>query len=115
MGVDFVRGGGGADRLSGGRNDDVLRGGAGSDRFVFREEFGSDTIRDFDADPGGGQDFIVLRPLGISAATFDTKVTITDLGPRTLVEIEGQSSILCEGANGKGENRIDIKDFLLAP
>lgn len=46
-GHDLVYGGNGADVLIGGKGD-ILAGGKGADQFVFRAEFGANTILDFD-------------------------------------------------------------------
>jgi len=50
-GDDRIVGGAGRDRIVGGLGDDVLSGGGGSDVFVFGSGFGSDRVRDFDAEP----------------------------------------------------------------
>jgi Ca2+-binding RTX toxin-like protein len=42
-----ITGNGGNNRLSGGLGDDDLTGGKGSDIFVFKDNFGQDTIHDF--------------------------------------------------------------------
>lgn len=46
-GKDDLYGGQGRDRLDGGNGNDVLNGGGGADRFVFKGNFGDDTITDF--------------------------------------------------------------------
>ncbi|MGH1577497.1 calcium-binding protein [Planktotalea sp.] len=47
-GDDLLEGGKGKDTLDGGFGDDVMTGGTGDDTFIFRAEYGSDTITDFD-------------------------------------------------------------------
>jgi Hint domain/RTX calcium-binding nonapeptide repeat (4 copies) len=47
-GDDYLSGGPGDDILEGGRGDDTLNGGKGADTFVFGDDFGSDTILDFE-------------------------------------------------------------------
>ncbi|MCT8161137.1 M10 family metallopeptidase C-terminal domain-containing protein [Pseudoruegeria sp. SHC-113] len=47
-GADVLDGGADRDTLDGGTGDDILTGGAGRDWFVFRAEFGSDTVTDFE-------------------------------------------------------------------
>ena len=111
--ADTLLGGAGSDRLAGNAGDDLLQGDEGADRFVFGQDFGRDTIADFDANPAGGQDVINLRLLGISAANFDDLVTIADLGRDTLVTVEDGGTILCRGVTGDGANAIDASDFLL--
>lgn len=46
-GNDVLRGGGGRDRLEGAGGDDTLMGQGGNDRFIFKGNFGDDTIVDF--------------------------------------------------------------------
>jgi Ca2+-binding RTX toxin-like protein/3',5'-cyclic AMP phosphodiesterase CpdA len=46
-GDDIIRGDAGQDRVDGGLGDDILTGGAGKDVFVFKANFGHDTIEDF--------------------------------------------------------------------
>lgn len=48
-GNDTIKGGDGKDRIGGGLGNDNLTGGNGSDCFVFGNNFGSDTVKDFDA------------------------------------------------------------------
>jgi Ca2+-binding RTX toxin-like protein len=120
-GDDVINGKEGNDRLSGGRGDDTLKGGAGNDvmdggkgddAFVFTAGFGDDRIKDFDANPNGGQDLIDISDLGITSDNFAASVTITDLGRDTLVTI-GDDSILLEDVNGSSNNTITQADFLL--
>ncbi|MEZ5723048.1 MAG: matrixin family metalloprotease [Paracoccaceae bacterium] len=49
-GDDVLIGRSGADRLNGGAGADILRGGGGADRFVFREGYDADEVRDFEND-----------------------------------------------------------------
>jgi Ca2+-binding RTX toxin-like protein len=112
-GNDTLNGAGGNDRLEGGAGNDSMNGGAGLDVFLFAEGFGDDTITGFDANAGSGQDLLDISGLGISAATFASSVTITDLGADTLVAI-GDDSILLLGVNGVVPNNITQADFLLA-
>jgi Ca2+-binding RTX toxin-like protein len=48
-GNDVLRGGGGRDTIGGGEGDDRLTGNQGPDDFVFYDDFGDDTLTDFDA------------------------------------------------------------------
>ncbi|WP_282078315.1 calcium-binding protein [Epibacterium ulvae] len=52
-GNDAVIGGAGRDVLNGGAGNDLLVGGRGLDTFVFRGRFGSDVVRDFNANQDG--------------------------------------------------------------
>lgn len=47
-GDDTIDGGDGDDFIFGGKGDDTLTGGAGADLFMFGDDFGNDTITDFD-------------------------------------------------------------------
>ena len=111
-GLDTLSGAGGNDTLIGGAGNDVMNGGAGNDTFVFGPIFGTDTISGFDANPTNGQDILDLTALGITAASFAASVTITDLGPDTLIAI-GTDTITLQGVNGVGANAITQQDFLL--
>ncbi|MEQ1693689.1 MAG: calcium-binding protein, partial [Gemmatimonas sp.] len=118
-GNDLLSSGGGADSLVGGGGDDTMIGGAGDDFFVFTDNFGSDTINDFDANPAGGQDRLDVREysdavLGtLTAGNFAARVVISDLGNDTRVTIDGTDTLLLVGVNGVGTNTITIQDFIL--
>jgi Ca2+-binding RTX toxin-like protein len=113
-GIDSLNGGAGADRLIGGLGNDVMNGGTGNDTFVFNSAFGADTISGFDANPaGGGQDMLDVSGLGITATDFAARVQITDIGPSTLITIDGVNTITLIGVNGAGTNVINMADFIL--
>jgi Ca2+-binding RTX toxin-like protein len=46
-GDDYINGGHGDDYIDGGTGNDSLTGGAGADTFIFADNFGNDTITDF--------------------------------------------------------------------
>ncbi|MFV0490398.1 MAG: calcium-binding protein [Pseudorhodobacter sp.] len=50
---DYLSGGSGNDTLESGKANDVLNGGYGADIFVFTNQFGRDTIEDFETTRGG--------------------------------------------------------------
>ena len=110
-GSDRILGGSGRDTISGGLGDDTLTGGAGRDLFVFRDGFGKDVITDFDADPAGGQDKIMLRAMDIDDDDFAAHVRILDAGRDTLVLIDGQQIRLAGVAD---HHSVDVHDFVLA-
>ena len=118
-GADTLNSGNGNDVITGGAGNDTMNGGGGFDTFKFAALFGADIIAGFDANPGtGGQDFLDISALGITAATFATNVTIA-AGPvagSTLVTIVGGGTIQLNGVAFPGTvaNRIDIADFILA-
>ena len=90
-GNDELFGEDGNDRLDGGNNDDFLSGGAGFDRFIFRDNSGSDIISDFDTD---AREDIVLR--SVTAITDFTDLTTNHLSEAL---VDGQtSSIINDGA-----------------
>jgi Ca2+-binding RTX toxin-like protein len=112
-GNDTLDGARGADTLIGGTGNDLMFGGVGDDIFQFADEFGHDTIDDFNASPGGGQDFLDIAALGVTVGDFGTRVLITDLGKDTLVTIDGNAVTLL-GVSGAGKDVVTIDDFILA-
>ena len=112
-GNDVIIAGGGDDIITGGAGSDALDGGAGNDIFVFAPGFGTDRIAGFDANPAGGQDLLDLRAFGITAETFASSVTITNLGTITMVSI-GADMFVLGGVGGNGANGLTQDDFILA-
>ncbi len=110
QGNDKLEGGNGADLLNGGGGDDELIGGSGNDTFVFTMFSGNDTIKDFDANATGGQDLIDITALGLTAATFDTSVTISASGSDALVELMNGDTILLRNV---AANQVTINDFVI--
>ena len=102
-GDDTLRGGKGNDTLDGGDGADTLSGDLGDDTFVVGD---GDTIADF----GNGEDVIDLSALDITAATFDSSVTIEQDGDDTVVTVDG-SSVTLTGVDAAG---LSVDDFLLA-
>jgi Ca2+-binding RTX toxin-like protein len=110
-GTDVLNGGAGVDILEGGAGNDAMNGGAGNDFFRYFAGFGADTITGFDANPAGGQDLIDLRGLGITAATFAARVSITGGGGNTLITVAGQGTIRLSGVTVAN---VTVADFVLA-
>ena len=112
-GSDTLRGGAGNDRLEGGAGNDRLEGGTGNDVFVFGTAgFGADTIAGgFDFDPVGGQDLLDISGLGITASSFGSSVTFTDLGADLRVTIGTLGSFVLQGVGNPAD--ITIDDFIL--
>ena len=108
---DALNGGAGKDTLVGGTGSDQLTGGSGNDTFVFAEGFGNDRITDFDANPNGGQDLLDLSAFGITAATFASRVVITDIGAATLVAIDAVATITLIGVGNA--STVTAQDFLI--
>uniref|UniRef100_UPI002617A77F calcium-binding protein n=1 Tax=uncultured Ruegeria sp. TaxID=259304 RepID=UPI002617A77F len=90
-GDDQLDGGMGADLLNGGLGTDILTGGSGTDVFYFDENFGTDTITDFE----DGSDLIRIGIVGTSYSDLD----ITDNNGDVLITIDGHGSIMLEDIN----------------
>jgi hypothetical protein len=86
-----------------------LTGFGGPDIFVFRPEFGSDTILDLDANPNRGQDVLDISAFGITAADFAARVAIADDGWDTLVTVGGVDTVRLSMVD---HATITIDDFL---
>ena len=74
-GDDSIVGGTGNDTIAGGSGNDTLTGGAGEDTFLFIENFGQDTITDFDVD----DDVIDISMLDMEIASY-SDLTIVQMG-----------------------------------
>lgn len=70
-GQDILKGGGSSDSLDGGAGRDTLIGGGADDRFIFRDNYGRDTINDFDAN--SNDEKIDLRNVSSITGYFDLK------------------------------------------
>jgi len=112
-GNDVIAGGRGADTIIGGLGNDTLTGGPGTDTFVFKPHFGNDRITDFDADPTGGQDLLDLSSFGITAQSFASRVTVTDLGSDLLVTIDHDPGQTIRLQNIANASALTTQDFLL--
>jgi Ca2+-binding RTX toxin-like protein len=88
-GTDTLRGGAGDDILVGGIRNDVLTGGAGADTFVFKLGDGIDTIRDFNAAPGGDH-LVIVAP----AIDEFSDLTFTQLGADVEIRYGSSSRII---------------------
>jgi len=92
-GHDLLLGGNGADVLIGGKGD-ILAGGKGSDQFVFRPDFGVNTILDFD---------VKNDHLQFDNTVFDTVKSIIDHTTNTplgaLISDGHGDSVLLLGVN----------------
>ncbi|WP_171029942.1 peroxidase family protein [Enterobacter sp. MF024] len=114
-GNDKLTGGAGNDRLEGGQGDDILNGGAGNDTFVFSAGFGRDRITGgFDSNPSGGQDYLDLSALGISAANFASSVSIAGgAGNSTLITLGNPANGNIITLENVKANTVDMHDFVL--
>ena len=109
-GNDTLNGEAGADTLAGGAGDDTLIVTQGNDVLVFASGFGNDTVIEFDANAGGGQDMLNVSSYGLTAATFAASVTIALEGNDTVVTIGGDT-ITLQGVNVAGA--VTLADFIL--
>jgi hypothetical protein len=94
-----------------------MAGDAGNDIFVFQAGFGNDRISAFDANAAGGQDFLDLSALGITAATFGGSVSITvqqvdGAGQLDTLVTIGSETIALLNVNVVGD--VTQADFILA-
>lgn len=82
-GRDTVFGGAGADTINGGRGDDIIRGNGWSDRFVFRQGTGTDTIMDFRDLGGRLDDKMIMRQAdyNVMAKSDHADGVHLDIGP----------------------------------
>jgi Ca2+-binding RTX toxin-like protein len=130
-GNDLIDGGSGNDTISGGDDNDIIIGGTGDDtidvgggfnRLIYNSEgFGDDTINSFDNAGGAAtnQDLIDVSGLGITAATFATRVLESTIGGsgNTLLTIRNAANTATIGTiriNNSNNASIDATDFILA-
>jgi len=76
-GNNILSGLGGDDTLIGGQGNDRLDGGNQNDILKFGNNFGADTVVGFDTVARSGQDKLDVSDLGITAANFDQRITIS--------------------------------------
>jgi Ca2+-binding RTX toxin-like protein len=110
-GNDIIDGGAGNDSVAGGAGNDTMNAGSGEDVFAFAAGFGNDRITSFDTNAAGGQDLLDFTALNITAATFGSSVSITDVGADTLVTF-GAGSITLVGV--ADATTVTATDFILA-
>ena len=114
--ANTIVGGAGADTLNGGAGNDTLTGGAGNDIFRFVGSFGADIISDFGNGVNGSQDLLDLSGLGITASTFNSRVSIGG-SSSTLITVRQSDGVTVAGSirlSGTSPTTIDVTDFQLA-
>jgi Ca2+-binding RTX toxin-like protein len=104
-GDDLIYGGAGADRIEGGNGDDDLTGGARGDKFVFADNGGHDTVRDFES----GNDVLDLTQ--VSGVDSFSDLDLTDQGSSVEVDY-GTGSFVLQGVSSISSVHAD--DFLFA-
>ncbi len=112
-GNDTLYGGAGDDRLNGGTGNDLFGTGMGNDRIILQAGFGNDSVNLFDADVAGGQDVLDISAFGITAATFASHVTLTDVGADVLVTIDGDVNQTIKLGGVANTSSITQSDFIL--
>ena len=109
-GVNILIGGGGDDTLTGRAGDDTLTGGQGNDIFVFGDGDGSDTILNFEAGPGIG-DQIDLSGVSNVNSFEDVQALAVENGGSTVIDFgDGNQIILDQVA----VSSLQADDFLFS-
>jgi Ca2+-binding RTX toxin-like protein len=110
-GDDLVFGNEGADTIAGGAGADTIDGGGGSDIFRYDSPLdGGDVIRNFDANPAGGQDVVDLDglfdSLGVAGADRAARVQVEGGGGgvQLNVDVDGNA------ANGAERTVLTVQD-----
>lgn len=104
-GHDVIVGGDGADTMSGSQGRDRMTGNGEMDFFNFFKRSGKDSITDFDAKGGFGQQDLIIT----TEATFDDAKFVRS-GQDTLIDFAGKDSLLLIGVK---RTQVDESDFLL--
>ncbi|MEM9850375.1 MAG: calcium-binding protein [Pseudomonadota bacterium] len=100
-GNDTISGGRGNDQISGDEGNDTLRGGDGSDDYIFADNFGRDTITDFDTALGA-------EDIDLSQVTEITD--FTDLTDNHMAQV-GNDVVITDGNDRIVLVGIDIGDL----
>lgn len=86
---------------------DYLEGGAGNDTFVFKPDFGWDTIGDFVA--GAGTDDVLEFRGGVLADFEAVLAAASQVGNDTIVNIDGTNGITLANVNLSDLHRDDVR------
>ena len=89
-GDDILRGRTGDDVFHGGAGDDFLSGGTGGDTYVFGTEFGTDTIRNYDAQAEGSTDIarfdhVSIEDLWFSRSGNNLRISVVGTDDQVIV------------------------------
>ena len=90
-GNDTLNGSTGADRLVGGAGNDSLTGGTGDDTFVFKPNFGLDTVQDF-KDTANEND-IVEFSTSIFADFAAVQAAMSQVGADVLITVDASNTV----------------------
>lgn len=117
-GNDVINGGAGHDLFVSDEGDDILTGGEGAEWFYYENEnFGHDTITDFDA---AGGDLLDLSATGLTRADL----TITQVSETTIrIDVPDNRSITLDGVSefdinsaalhfGAEDGAVEVRDFI---
>ena len=90
-GNDTLNGSTGADQLVGGAGNDSLTGGTGDDTFVFKANFGLDTVQDF-KDTANENDILEFST-SIFADFAAVQAAMTQVGADVLITVDGSNTV----------------------
>ncbi|NSZ80814.1 hypothetical protein G6M17_16735 [Agrobacterium tumefaciens] len=90
-----------------GNTGDYLEGGAGNDAFVFKPNFGWDTIGDFVA--GAGTDDVLEFRGGVLADFEAVLAAASQVGNDTIINIDGTNGITLANVNLSDLHRDDVR------
>ena len=94
------------DVVNGGQGNDTLRGFGGNDTFVFRDNFGNDTISDFAA--GAGSQDVIDFKTDQFADFAAVMAAASQAGSDTLISLDAYHSVLLKNV---GVNSLHQDDF----
>jgi Ca2+-binding RTX toxin-like protein len=95
--ADKLDGGADADRLNGGAGNDTLTGGTGADIFIFRHDFGTDTITDYAIEDVLRLDRSLWADVGDLTATQVLSNFATVSGGTTTLTFHGGETLILQG------------------
>ncbi len=105
-GDDALFGYEGDDTLTGGEGDDTLSGGADDDVFIFRTDFGHDTVSDFDA--GAGSEDIIEFSTDLFADYAAVLSAAADNNGDTVITVDTDNSITLSSVS---VSALHVDDF----
>jgi Ca2+-binding RTX toxin-like protein len=88
-GANTLRGGAGNDTLNGGAGNDLLLGEAGNDRFVYSNNYGLDTVGDYQA----GTDTFDLRGVSGLNTYADVQALMSQSGANVIIDFGGGNQL----------------------